>query len=175
MTTAALHARLPRAAPAATPVAHAAAPAVHETGLARAGVLYCVVEAAAAWGWLHWRANLPSLAPSLAVTMLIRGAFLLLFVSAVSQAWTRVRQTPEARNAACFGAATLLLHAPWTLIVLTWPRLSPVWLGAMAVAAIVTTARLGREAPKATLIAAPYTAWLVCAVIVDVIAGLGRG
>ncbi|MBU6373202.1 MAG: hypothetical protein KJS97_10780 [Alphaproteobacteria bacterium] len=168
-------------ATALTPSAPLAAPAApramayDRACLARAGLVYVALEALAAWGWLHWRADMPTLAPSLAVTMLMRGAFLLLFVSAVAQAGARSRHIPGARDAACIGVAALLLHAPWTLIVLKWPQVAGVWLAAMAATAIAATARLGRDQPSAALIAAPYTAWLVCTLFVDMIAAHGRG
>ena len=169
MMTIALEEETLAAATFAAPQDHAQLTQQRPSGLASAAIVYCLLEAAAAWGWMHWRADLPALAPPLIITTLMRSAVLLVFVSAISQAASRSSTNVRARDAACVGRAALLLHAPWTLIVIRWPNLTWLWLACMCAAAVATTAKLGRDRLDAALIAAPYTGWLVAALYVETV------
>lgn len=142
-------------------------------GLTRAALLYCVLEIAAAWGWMHWRADVGALAPSALVTAVLRSVFLLLFASAVGDAFTRTND-PRARVAAATGFAALVLHLPWTLIVLDFAPFSLAWLFLMTFTTTYAAAQLGRADPRASLIAAPYTAWMVAATCVEALSGFSK-
>ena len=129
-------------------------------------IAFCLLELVGAWGWLHWRADLATIAPSPLATMAMRSAFLLLFITVIVRTHVQAEQScKDARDAASFGIAGLLMHLPWTLIVMRWPIFAGLWLLAIAALTILATARYARFDMRAGLVAAPYTAWMIAAFI----------
>jgi len=128
-----------------------------------ASLVFSVIELAAAWGWLHWQADRFPLAPSILVVAAMRSAFFLLFATVVVQRLMSADASADSRDAQSFGAAALLMHLPWTLVVLRNAAFDAPWLVAIVALTVLTTTRLARIDARAGLVAAPYAAWTIAA------------